>query len=90
MKKLLFVFLFTFSLSAFTKEEIKYDNVKKAMIEESIAQYRGACPCPYFTTKNGSSCGRRSAYSRAGGASVLCYPSDITDKQAEARFGRQR
>src|SRR5258708_6515884 len=52
--------------------------VKRRMIQESIDAYPGNCPCPYNTASNGSSCGRRSAWSRAGGAEPLCYPSDIS------------
>jgi len=52
--------------------------IRKAMIAESIANYPGNCPCPYNKASNGSSCGRRSAWNRAGGESPLCYPSDIS------------
>jgi hypothetical protein len=52
--------------------------VKKLMIRESIDAYSGNCPCPYNTASNGSSCGGRSAWSRAGGAEPLCYASDIS------------
>jgi len=53
--------------------------IKKLLIAESIANYDGNCPCPYNTASNGSSCGRRSAYSRPGGYAPLCYPRDVTD-----------
>jgi len=52
--------------------------VKKAIIKESIEQYPGNCPCPYNIAKNGSRCGKRSAYSRPGGYEPICYPSDVT------------
>jgi len=52
--------------------------IKKTLIAESIAQYPGNCPCPYNSASNGSSCGRRSAYSRRGGYAPLCYDKDIT------------
>lgn len=55
------------------------DQVRKALVEKSIASYPGSCPCPYNVAKNGSRCGKRSAWSRAGGYAPLCYPSDITD-----------
>ena len=55
---------------------------KRKMIAESITSYRGNCPCPYNTAANGSSCGRRSAYSKPGGAEPLCYETDISDAQA--------
>jgi len=41
--------------------------------------YPGNCPCPYNRASNGSRCGGRSAYSRAGGYSPLCYDRDVTD-----------
>jgi hypothetical protein len=36
------------------------------------------CACPYDSAKDGSSCGRRSAYGRPGGWEPKCYPSDVT------------
>lgn len=50
---------------------------KRQMIRRSIASYSGSCPCPYSRARNGSSCGKRSAWSKPGGASPLCYLSDI-------------
>lgn len=52
--------------------------IRQHLIQESIDSYPGNCPCPYNTARNGSSCGRRSAYSRGGGYSPLCYPKDVT------------
>lgn len=56
--------------------------VKQRMIRESLSQYHGNCPCPYNYASNGSHCGARSAYTKRGGTSPLCYPSDITDEQS--------
>ena len=56
------------------------DQVKAQIIHESLAGYPGNCPCPYNFARNGSSCGRRSAYSRPGGYSPLCYPSDVSQQ----------
>lgn len=65
---------------ATTPKEIKTDaDIKQFLIEESIARYPGNCPCPYNVDRAGSRCGKRSAYSRPGGASPLCYISDISD-----------
>jgi hypothetical protein len=58
-------------------------DIRRLMIERSLSSYSGSCPCPYNTDRAGRSCGGRSAYSRPGGASPLCYPSDISDAQAE-------
>lgn len=55
------------------------DEIRQAIIRESIAAYSGSCPCPYNAARNGSRCGKRSAYSRPGGAAPLCYPQDIPD-----------
>ena len=33
----------------------------------------GSCDCPYDYTSSGSRCGKRSAYSRPGGASPICF-----------------
>ena len=51
------------------------------MIQESIAQYPGKCPCPYSVMSNGKKCGKRSAYSKPGGYQPLCYVSDIKGKK---------
>jgi hypothetical protein len=50
---------------------------KNEMIRKSIQSYKGNCPCPYNTMKNGRTCGMTSAWSKPGGASPLCYLSDI-------------
>lgn len=54
------------------------DAIKRQIIEESIRSYRGSCPCPYNTMRNGAQCGGRSAYSKPGGASPICYPEQVT------------
>ena len=41
------------------------------------------CACPDDTMRNGRLCGRRSAYSRAGGARPLCSPADVTPAMIE-------
>lgn len=58
--------------------------IRKTLIQQSIAAYPGNCPCPYNSASNGSRCGKRSAYNRAGGYSPLCYEDDITDAMVEA------
>lgn len=40
------------------------------------ASVSGSCDCPYDTDKRGRSCGKRSAYSRPGGRSPVCYVRD--------------
>jgi hypothetical protein len=64
------------------------DEVRELMIAASIAAYPGNCPCPYNTDRAGRRCGGRSAYSRPGGHSPLCYKSDISDEMV-TRFRSQ-
>jgi hypothetical protein len=70
------------SLSAQPAKQIngrKTDSeIKREIINRSIADYPGNCPCPYNTDRAGRQCGRRSAYSRPGGASPICYAEDVT------------
>ncbi|PYV71989.1 MAG: hypothetical protein DMG97_14605 [Acidobacteria bacterium] len=54
--------------------------IKQEIIRESIASYRGSCPCPYNTDRAGRRCGVRSTYSRPGGRSPLCFEQDVTPK----------
>ena len=58
--------------------------IRQLLINQSIARYSGSCPCPYNTDRGGRRCGGRSAYSRPGGASPLCYPTDVGDGAVEA------
>lgn len=61
---------------AFAKESDA--QIKRYIIEESLASYPGNCPCPYNADRAGRSCGRRSAYTRPGGYAPKCYPSDVS------------
>jgi hypothetical protein len=63
-----------------TAPELTDQQVRQAIIQQSIRSYAGNCPCPDNRASNGSRCGRRSAYSRAGGAAPLCYESDVSDE----------
>ena len=58
-------------------------DIRKDMIAASIAAYKGSCPCPYSRDRAGKSCGARSAWSRPGGASPLCYDKDISQKMVD-------
>lgn len=68
------------------------DEIRRAVVEQSIANYPGACPCPYSLQRNGQPCGNRSGYDRpSSNASrspdvlraesllrLKCFPSDVT------------
>lgn len=55
--------------------------IRQHLVLQSIASYSGNCPCPFNVDRAGRRCGGRSAYSRPGGASPLCYEQDVTDAQ---------
>src|SRR5262249_33778500 len=64
-------------------ERVSDTQVRQTIIAQSIASYRGPCPCPYNVMRNGQACGGRSAYSRPGGASPICYPEQVTQSMIE-------
>lgn len=85
----LLIFIFILCPAALAKTEktnhkTSDADVTQLLIDESINNYSGNCPCPYNHAKNGSRCGKRSAYSRIGGESPLCYKSDISKEMIEA------
>ena len=82
---LTFAAILAFSLSLMAAQAKKKTDaeIKQLIIKESIAAYKGSCPCPYNTDKAGKSCGTRSAYSKPGGASPLCYEKDFTQKMVD-------
>ncbi|UFH51352.1 hypothetical protein [Pseudomonas sp. KNUC1026] len=59
------------------------DEIAQQLIDQSIAQYPGNCPCPYNLASNGSRCGKRSAYSRPGGRAPLCFREDVSSQAIE-------
>ena len=58
-------------------------DIAQELIKRSIANYPGNCPCPYNTDRAGRKCGKRSAYSKPGGRSPLCYEEDVTTDMIE-------
>lgn len=69
---------FTFAEPTPTNKEIV-----NQLIERSINNYRGNCPCPYNRDSAGRKCGKRSAWSKPGGASPICFASDVTKDMIE-------
>jgi hypothetical protein len=66
------------------RKKLSDAQIRQILIDESIAAYSGNCPCPYNRDSRGRSCGRRSAYSREGGESPLCYAKDVTAEMVKA------
>ncbi|WP_268800132.1 hypothetical protein [Pseudomonas huanghezhanensis] len=72
------------AFSVFAKDTTIPDSaIVRLLIQESIASYPGNCPCPYNSASNGSRCGKRSAYNRAGGYAPLCFKEDVSKDMIE-------
>jgi hypothetical protein len=72
-----------FNTASFSAEALTDQQIRQAIIQESLSTYPGNCPCPYNVDRAGRSCGRRSAYSKPGGYEPLCYPDDITNEMVK-------
>jgi hypothetical protein len=82
--RFLLILLLLFLAAPAGAQQLTDDQVKQQIIAESIASYPGNCPCPYNRAANGSKCGKRSAWSRAGGYSPICYPEEVTTEMVSA------
>lgn len=70
-----------------TKEVLTDAAIAALIIAGSIALYKARgrpCACPSDRMRNGRACGGRSAWSKAGGAKPLCFPTDITSEMISA------
>ncbi|MDI9222151.1 hypothetical protein QMZ30_14695 [Pantoea sp. EA-12] len=59
------------------------DQIRQLIIEDSIASYPGVCACPFNSARNGSSCGRRSAWSKQGGYAPVCYKKEVSREMVD-------
>lgn len=74
------------AIAAPTSQQIT--RARNEIIAQSIANYPGKCPCPYHQDGAGRSCGKRSAWSKPGGYSPICYASDISDRRLRSYMAR--
>ena len=75
------------SVEAKQKDVLDDAAIVALIIAGSIAMYKAMgrpCACPSDLTRNGQRCGGRSAWSKAGGARPLCFPSDVTPDMISA------
>lgn len=70
-----------------TVANVDRSGVVQQIIERSIRSYSGNCPCPYNTDRAGRRCGQRSAYSKPGGRSPICYREQVTAAMIDAFLG---
>lgn len=80
---LLMTTAFSAELVAAKSVQVSDAQIKQKIIQQSIADYPGPCACPYNSARNGSACGRRSAWSRRGGYAPKCYPADVTKQMIQ-------
>lgn len=65
------------------------DDIRRQVIQQSIANYPGPCACPYNVMRNGRRCGRVSAYVKPGSHAPKCYPEDVSAAEVAAYRARQ-
>ncbi|WP_366875339.1 SH3 domain-containing protein [uncultured Roseobacter sp.] len=63
---------------------------RNEIIRQSLSSYPGSCPCPYNTDRAGRRCGKRSAWSKPGGYSPICYDSDVSEARLNTYFALKR
>jgi hypothetical protein len=63
--------------------------IRSILINKSLSAYPGNCPCPYNVDRAGRHCGARSAYSKPGGRSPICFETDVTTEMIRAYRDRQ-
>jgi hypothetical protein len=85
----LWALLSTFQATA-KEASLTDDTIAQRLIDNSIAAYSGNCPCPYNAARNGSRCGKRSAYNRPGGAAPLCFKEDVTKAMVQEYRARMK
>ena len=76
-------FVFLSDLAGAKSNHLTVAQVKQIITHDSIASYPGTCACPFNTARNGSSCGRRSAWSKAGGYSPICYEKEVSKEMVK-------
>ncbi|GAW46175.1 hypothetical protein FA893_03535 [Photobacterium damselae subsp. piscicida] len=74
MKLYLVIIALAISLPSFSISAKTNSKIKQEIIKQSIRSYSGQCP----VTSNGSRCGKRSAWSKPGGYSPICYEREVT------------
>jgi len=66
-----------------TKNNKTDAQIREQIVKDSLAAYKGNCPCPYSKNRAGRNCGGNSAYSRPGGSKPVCYVTDVTNKMID-------
>jgi hypothetical protein len=90
MRRILIGLLVVFTSASISlpsaRAQLSDQQIAEIIVRDSRAAYHATgrpCACPDDLARNGSRCGARSAYSRPGGASPLCYAADVTKTQID-------
>jgi hypothetical protein len=59
------------------------EQVKQAIVDQSISQQKEPCPCPYSKHPDGRQCGKRSAYHKLKEDRPICYTINVTSQQVD-------
>jgi hypothetical protein len=72
-------------LSAGPAHAQRDDEIRRLLVEDSLARFNGYCPCPYSYDR-GQQCADKSAYSRrtAYPPDLYCYPNDVHWRDVQA------
>ena len=76
------------AVAALAAEQLSDSQIRDRIVAESLASYPGNCPCPFNVDRAGRRCGARSAWSKQGGRTPICYATEVSDQQV--RQYRQR
>lgn len=77
---------FSLTVPAVAEAQLTDQQIAAVIVQASRdAYYRTGhpCACPDDLARNGVRCGKRSAYSRPGGAEPYCYISDVPKAEIE-------
>jgi hypothetical protein len=82
MRHLLFIIVLLPTLASANKP-MSDAQIRTAIVKDSIANYKGVCPCPYSTHPDGTQCGHRSAFHKDSAVKPLCYEINVTLKMVD-------
>ena len=83
------LFLLLADISTAQTAQLTDEQVRDLLVAQSLRSYPGNCPCPYNVDRAGRLCGKRSAWSKPGGASPLCYATEVSSEQIRAFRARE-
>ena len=59
------------------------EDIRRLIVEDSLARFSGYCPCPYSYDR-GEQCAEKSVYSRRIDPYLYCYPADVHWRDVQA------